>query len=51
MKKMYGIILLDNFAEEKDAAVVLVGAPIPLLIFHVARAFGNAKSLVNLITK
>ena len=25
--------------------------PIPLLVFRVARAFGNAKSLVNLITK
>ena len=25
--------------------------PIPLLGFHLARAFGNAKSLVNLITK
>ena len=25
--------------------------PIPLLVFHVARAFGKAKRLVNLITK
>ena len=25
--------------------------PIPLLVFHIARAFGNIKSLVNLITK
>ena len=25
--------------------------PIPLLVFHVPCAFGNAKSLVNLITK
>ena len=24
--------------------------PIPLLVFHVAHVFGNAKSLVNLIT-
>ena len=25
--------------------------PIPLLVFHFTRVFGNAKSLVNLITK
>ena len=25
--------------------------PIPLLVFYFARAFGSAKSLVNLITK
>ena len=25
--------------------------PMPLLVFHLTRAFGNAKSLVNLITK
>ena len=24
---------------------------IPLIVFHFARAFGNAKGLVNLITK
>ena len=25
--------------------------PIPLLVFHFARAFGNVKSLINLIIK
>ena len=35
----------NNYQQEKNMI------PIPLLVFHFERVFGNAKSLVNLITK